>query len=203
MKNQKATIKCVIFDVGGVLMSESIDPVFDALNSKLGKAVFARRGNLHSQLLTGKLNPNDYYKDIAKKTGKTPEYVESLYFSTYTKIIKINKKTIVLAKNAKRNGYKIGVLSNVTTPVKKLQKKLGLFDIFSSLILSCDVSLMKPQKQIYQLTIKKTGLKPEEIVYTDDRKELLLPAKKLGMKTIHFRNANQLKRDLKRLGVEI
>ena len=199
----KPEIKCVIFDIGGVLLSEGIEPVFDALNSKLGKTIFVRRGKLHSNLLKGKLNPDDYYDNIAKKTGKTPEYIKSLYFSTYTKIIKLNKKTIALAKNAKRNGYKIGIISNITTPVKKVQEKWGIFDIFSPVILSCDVGLMKPQRKIYQMAIKKTGLKPGEIVYTDDRKELLDAPKKLGMKTIHFRNAAQLKRDLRKLGVKI
>ncbi len=203
MKNQKATIKCVMFDVGGVLSAESIDPVHDILNKKLGKKAFIRKSAGHHKLLKGEIKEHQFYSSIARKTDTSPEYIENLFLSTFDKIMKTNKKTLSVAKNLRKKGYKIGILSNITTNTKKVYEKRGIFGIFSPMIFSCGVGLMKPQKKIYQLAIKKTGLKPEEIVYTDDRKEFLETPKKLGMKTIHFRNANQLKRDLKKLGVKI
>lgn len=37
------------------------------------------------------------------------------------------------------------------------------------------------------------NLKPSEIIYIDDRERDIQPAKELGMKTILFKNINQLK----------
>ncbi|MBI4170305.1 MAG: HAD family phosphatase [Candidatus Aenigmarchaeota archaeon] len=203
MKKRKSKIKCLLFDYGGVLTSGSIDPVHDALNRKLGKRVFVRKASLHSQILKGWIKSRDYYMAIAEKTGKSQKYIGELFLSTYTRLIKLNKRTLSLAKNAKRNGYKIGILSNITSVVKGVNEKRGLFKEFSPVILSCDVGCMKPQKKMYRIAINKSGLRPEEIVYIDDRKELLLPAKRLGMKTLHFRNASQLRQDLKKVGVKI
>jgi len=40
-------------------------------------------------------------------------------------------------------------------------------------------------------------------MHIDDKKQNLVAPKRMGMKTIHFRNARQLKEDLKKLGVGI
>jgi len=46
-------------------------------------------------------------------------------------------------------------------------------------------------------------MKPEEAVFIDNRDWNIIPAKKLGMKTVLFRNNKQTFRELKKLGVKI
>jgi len=51
--------------------------------------------------------------------------------------------------------------------------------------------------------LKKLGHKPEEIVFIDDMKINLEVPKNFGVKTILFKNAAQLKKDLNKFGVKI
>lgn len=66
---------------------------------------------------------------------------------------------------------------------------LGYFDLIIS---SSDIGLAKPDKRIYGYLIDRLGVKPEEIIFIDNRKENLLPANSLGIKTFHFTNKDEL-----------
>jgi FMN phosphatase YigB (HAD superfamily) len=50
--------------------------------------------------------------------------------------------------------------------------------------------------------LKKLKIDPRQCIFVDDKKENLLPAKKLGMKTILFKNLNNLKEKLLIFGVK-
>jgi len=63
--------------------------------------------------------------------------------------------------------------------------------------------MKKPHKKIYVYTLKKLGAKPHECIFIDNLKRNTDSAKKLGIKTIHFRNSKQLRKDLTRLSVKI
>ena len=58
-------------------------------------------------------------------------------------------------------------------------------------------------KHVYFLDNMHFKLKPEECIFIDDLKETLKPARKLGMKTILFRNNKQLVRDLRKFNIKI
>jgi len=52
--------------------------------------------------------------------------------------------------------------------------------------------------------VKKTNLKPEEIVYIDDSEEYVLLAKKMGLNALIYSQGRikRLKKELKELGVK-
>jgi putative hydrolase of the HAD superfamily len=56
---------------------------------------------------------------------------------------------------------------------------------------------------IFRIALEVTQRPPEECVFIDDRPLNLENPKKLGMKTIHFQNAEQLRAELKNCGVEV
>ena len=60
---------------------------------------------------------------------------------------------------------------------------------------------VKPDKVIYQKTIKALDVLPENIFYTDDRLELVKSASSLGIKSFIFTNAGQLIKDLSSLNI--
>jgi len=196
-------IRCIIFDVGGVILNESIDPVHDALNKKIGKKLFDRKDALHKKLSTGRLTENEFYEKISKKSGRTKKALKEMVVSEYLKYKTLNKGVLKIARSLKIRGYKTAILSNVIPEHKKLNLKIGAYRNFSTLILSCDVKCRKPERKIFRIALDRLHAKPSECVFIDDRKEFLETPGKLGMKTIRFRNASQLRRDLKKLGVNI
>jgi len=77
-------------------------------------------------------------------------------------------------------------------------KLRSYFDAFFS---SCYLGLRKPDEGIYRRALSITQREPSECVFIDDRGLNLECAKELGMHTVHFRNANQLRESLAEYGV--
>lgn len=113
-----------------------------------------------------------------------------------------NRAVYNLAERLKRD-YKLAMVSNINIlHFEYLKNKFNIFDIFPDIITSCAVGSRKPRPLIYQRTIATLGVSPGEAFYTDDRPELVESAKELGIKGFVFKDVEQLKRDLKSLGVK-
>ena len=76
-----------------------------------------------------------------------------------------------------------------------------LRDYFESFFSSCYLGLRKPDPEIYRRVLQITQQKPETCVMIDDRDLNLECARELGMRTIQFQNAAQLREELTRMGV--
>jgi epoxide hydrolase-like predicted phosphatase len=198
MKNE---IKCVFFDIGGVLLAESIDSVHDELNRKIGKKIFTRKSIHHNKFLTGKISEKDYYRILSDKCGMNPRTLKNVALMEYRKTMKDNKAMINLANTLRKNGYRTGIISNVTHEHKRIKRHI--IRNFRPAVLSCDIGLRKPHKKFFYHALREAGAKPTECVYIEDRKEFVEAARSVGMKAIHFRNTAQCKKELRKLGVKI
>jgi len=97
----------------------------------------------------------------------------------------------------------IGTLTNIILFNHKLRLKKKSYKQFKIRLISCKEGLRKPDIRFYRLMIKRAKVSPETIVFIDDEEKMLIPAKKLGINTILFKNNKQLIKDLKKLEVEI
>lgn len=95
--------------------------------------------------------------------------------------------------------YKIGMLSNVTRASLEQKIPQDLRDLFDVMVLSGEVGLLKPDPAIFRLAIDRLGLKPGEIVFTDDHEEYLTGAKEVGMHAILFKDLDDFKRHFAKL----
>ena len=64
------------------------------------------------------------------------------------------------------------------------------------MVISSEVHLLMPDVRIYQCLMGKYGLKAEECVFIDDRKENVEAARSIKMQGIVFVDALQLRCDL-------
>ncbi len=62
----------------------------------------------------------------------------------------------------------------------------GLRDIFEAFFSSCWLGSTKPSHEPYQLALGISQARPDCAVFIDDREPNLVPARALGMRTIHF-----------------
>ena len=81
-------------------------------------------------------------------------------------------------------------------------RTFGLLPLFTAFFSSCWVGAVKPARRIYESARDLSQAEPARSVFIDDRPQNLTPAAALGMKTILFKDAAQLRRDLAALGVE-
>lgn len=193
-------IKAFIFDVGGVLHTRELKFVHKDIMSTLDlteeefKQAWCK---LIPLLIKGKISEKDFWWKFSKLTNTThllPK--ESLLVREFARRYKINQKVIDIVKNLKHQGYKLAVLSNTCKPHVECNRKHGIYDEFSLLVLSNEVGILKPDPRIYEFTLEKLGVKPEETIYIDDIEEYVVAAERLGMKGMVFKNPSQLKEEL-------
>jgi len=64
------------------------------------------------------------------------------------------------------------------------------------------VGVLKPALRIYEVSLAMSQAEPEGSVFIDDRERNLEPARTLGMQTIRYTDALQLRQELASLGVQ-
>jgi putative hydrolase of the HAD superfamily len=79
--------------------------------------------------------------------------------------------------------------------------KFGLRQYFDVTFSSCYMGLRKPQPIIYRHALDILGKPAERVLFIDDRMENAAAAAAVGMKSIRFEGAGQLRRELETLGV--
>jgi len=211
---KKSKIKAVIFDIGGVLITGAllkkpkkghVHGVHEYMAKKLNVTLdqyFDAIDTLYAGSMVGKKPEKQMLKIMAKNLKTKPNKLKKLYLKSYKRHFRKNKRLFKLAFKLKKEGYKIAILSDqwqisedVLAP-KRLMKK---FDIA---IISPDVKVRKPNPKIYKLTLKKLKLLAKQTVFIDNQTWNLIPAKKIGMKTILFKNNEQTFKELEKLGVK-
>jgi len=212
----KSKVKAIIFDVCGVLALDkypdaekynrkvlgvheyvakklkiSLDQYFDSIDTDYTKS------------MAGEISEEKVVKEIATNLKITPKKLRKLYLGAYKSHFKQNKKLFEELSKLEKQGYVLAVLSDQWHLSEDPLMPHKLYKRFGVLIVSCDVGLRKPNPKIYKFALKKLKLKPSQTVFVDNQEWNLKPAKKLGMKTILFKNNKQLFKDLNKIGVSL
>jgi putative hydrolase of the HAD superfamily len=193
--------------MGGVILSSNIEFILTELAKEFKIPVedlLEYRRENKEKLWDGSLSVRDFAFYIKTKYSleKSIDRILALWEKTYLKVNLPNEETVLLAKQLKKN-YTVGLISNLWDLHVKINRKRGIFDDFDPCILSTEVCMHKPQKEIFELAIKRAGVNGNECVFIDDRSEYFAVAESLEMKTIEFKGVEQLKKDLKKLGVRV
>ena len=85
------------------------------------------------------------------------------------------------------------------SPEKFLQDVFNIYHLFDLIVSSYNIKIKKPDPKIYEYTLEKLGLKPEETVFIDDLEENTIAATALGIQSIIFKNSEQCKEDLEKI----
>lgn len=200
-------IKAVIFDLCGVCFMDF------GIGGKVSGKKYARLLPISSEEFKkiwktawssyklGKITESEFWKIFIKKFNTKAE-IEDLKRIT-REGIKLKLDVIKIVKKLKEN-YTIAMITNNSIEwVDYINRKYGLNKIFDLIVNSADVCMAKPDPEIYEFTLKKLNLKPEECIFIDDLERNIRSAKDLGMKTILFESAKKLKSELSKFGVKI
>lgn len=82
-------------------------------------------------------------------------------------------------------------------------EQFGLRHYFPVFFSSCFLGLRKPDEAIYRTALQVTQRQPAECIFIDDREVNLECPRELGLRTIHFQDAMQLRRELGENGVDL
>ena len=107
-----------------------------------------------------------------------------------------------LAKRLKEAGYRLLLLSNASVAQHTYWPRFSVSRLLEGKLISCDVRVVKPNPQIYQLFTDKFLLKPEECLFIDDAPANVAAAIGCGWQGIVFHgDVKELEVKMQKLGI--
>lgn len=105
--------------------------------------------------------------------------------------------------NLKQNDYEMHAFTNYPIWYTMIEEKLKLSKYLSWTFCSCKIGKRKPALDSFLEVAHRLDVDPASCIFVDDRIGNIVAAKDAGMIGLHFENADTLKHDLFRLGVEL
>lgn len=98
--------------------------------------------------------------------------------------------TVELIRELKTRGYKIYVLSNMSKEYIEYLRTLPVFELFDYQVVSCEVHIGKPNREIYEYLLSHCNLDASETIFIDDRNDNVEAAAEVGIVPFHFDRRN-------------
>ncbi len=200
---KKTIIKVVIFDMGGVTIKWTEDAVYKHI-SKITcldeKKIKKIADHYMKQFDKGEVTESEFWRLIADKLGYKKGLKGNWLANYGAKAIR-NEAVYNTIKKIRESGYRVATISNVIRPHYEYNVKHGLYDVFQEVYASCNMKMRKPEKQAYVYAVKKLHVQPKECLFVDNWAENVRAAKKCGMRSFVFKNAGQMKKELKKEGI--
>ncbi len=201
-----AKISALFWDVGGVLLTNGWDRRARenaARQFELDWEDFEDRHELVvGRFETGRLSLDRYLdrtifyrsRDFGKDEFKACMFAQSK---------PVEGSLEIVARLARSGRYLLGTLNNESRDLNLYRiEHFGLRQYFTVFMSSCFLGVKKPEDEIFRLALDLSQREPEECLFIDDRELNLECAARLGLRTLHFRNAAQLDQDLRQAGLE-
>ena len=111
--------------------------------------------------------------------------------------------TVELFNQLKQSGkYKIYALTNWSAETFPFAvARFNFLEWFDGVVVSGTEKMRKPAPEFYQVLLDRYDVKPEDALFIDDNYRNVLAAEKEGIKSIHFKSAEELAAELKELGI--
>ncbi len=200
-------IRNVIFDLGNVLISfrpkELLSRVIknaDRISEFISKVTSSKTWLKLDQGTISLLHA----RDIFLKKYPEEEMLLTYFFNNWRDLFAPIPKNIEILKKLKNSGYKTFVLSNfVKEPFEYVTSKFDFFQFFDGMVISCKENAIKPEKEIYEILLRKFELIPDECLFIDDVQSFCLGAEKLGINTIQLKSGMDLSSELQKINIII
>jgi glucose-1-phosphatase len=202
----KPQIKALLFDLGNVLLmfdarksAQAFSEALGVTQEKLWEAFFI--SDFEKAYTRGEISSQEFFKRASKHFSNnkidfdTFAHLWNDIFSEHPGI------SDLLAQLKKK--YPLYLISNTNElHFEHIKKKFDVLKYFSKCYPSHEVGHRKPDPRMFEHVLKDIKFKPEETVFVDDIMDFVEGAKKVGIHGIQFKSVEQLRQDLKGLGIE-
>ena len=203
-----ATITTILWDVGGVLLTNGWD-------HKERATVLAHFGVDRDAFEQRHPDANDAWE---KGLITVEEYLQKTVFfeprtftvNDFVEAMKAESQVLedsalgILGELAASDSIALGMLNNEARELNDYRIQTfqlrGLFDQFLS---SCYVGLRKPDARMFHLALDVLQRDPHEIAFVDDREGNVEAANAAGMRGVHYQGAQGLKKQFEALGIKL
>jgi 2-haloacid dehalogenase len=111
-------------------------------------------------------------------------------------------ESVAIFRQIKSTGLPIYALTNWSAETfHPTQKKFGFLHEFDGIVFSGKEKVAKPDPRLFHILLERYKIEASTALYIDDNADNIITAKQLGLHTIHFQNAPQLRQALQELKV--
>ena len=201
-------IRNIVFDMGNVMIYFSKGLFLDRAGLEgedrtlLGRVVF-------DSLEWARLDRGSLREDEAERLmcARLPErlhgYVHDFVYDWDKPLMPV-RDMAPLVRELKEKGYGIYLLSNAASRQHDYWPEIPGSECFDGTLISADELLVKPEREIYELFLKRFSLEADECVFIDDNTMNAEGAYRCGMHPIVFHDdVGELRARLREKGVPV
>jgi len=194
-------VKGFLFDLGNVLIDfdHRIAAEKISFSSQFGKDDIFNlffESELTEAFEEGKISPEDFFLAIKNQLSLTVDY--SQFVKIWNEIFFVsekNKKCLDLVVAIKKK-FPVVMISNINIlHYKHIEDQFKIFSYFDRVILSYEEKSRKPKREIYSVAESFLNADPQEIIYADDRVDLVESARHIGYNAFVFKDADGFKNE--------
>ncbi|HGJ6630784.1 TPA: HAD family hydrolase [Streptococcus pneumoniae] len=195
----------IIFDLGNVLIEWNKEKILskicknDLEYNLFNKFVF--QSNLWIDLDNGKISLEFLENQLSDEMGhQYQDQIHELVWNWFN-YVDLYDEVYELIKQLKKKNFQIYVLSNTSSIFHILLDSVlsKVSSVLDGYVISCEVKMMKPQKEIYLSLVNKYQLDIKDCIFLDDLEENVEAARTLGIKAFQIKERKEISNILKDL----
>lgn len=206
-------IKLFVFDLGGVILPFEHTQIARKLQKRSrlrgkisAQEIFSILFDVEEGLVNpyeeGRITSLEFFSELKERFSLELEFDE--FKEIWNPIFTKDDKVIEIISGLKSLGYTLYLLSNTNElHFSYIEETYKISSLFDRLILSFEVGAKKPKRKIFDSIFEGNSFLPKETFYVDDVPFYVEMALSYGMKGHVFTGAENLKREIKELGVSI
>jgi epoxide hydrolase-like predicted phosphatase len=191
------TIRAVIFDIGGVILTE----VEESLEMKWKARLGLGQGELLQRLIAsgimddanaGRISEQELWSRIGAIYGLDDEQLGEFRDDSWS-LCELNTGLVAFLRSL-RPRYKTATLSNDWPGAREENNRWFKLDEVLQvdvMLYSAEEGLQKPEADFYRLVCERLGVQPYEAVFVDNLEQCVEGARAIGMQAILFQNTAQ------------
>jgi HAD superfamily hydrolase (TIGR01509 family) len=205
MRKAALELKCLLFDLGGVLIKwEGIEPLVALTGGRLNRDQ-ARLFWLNSKwvrvLERGRCTPEEFAEGalLELEIDLTPaDFLDA--FRSWDRGPFPGSADLL---RALRPRFTLACLTNNNELHWRRRPLQELVSFFHRCYASFEIGLMKPDREAYEYVVSDLSLPPRSILFFDDNPECVLAAREVGLHACVVKGPTQVRQELARLGIDL
>ena len=195
-------IKAVLFDFGGVLAEEGFKQGLRAIATERGldpEDFYEIAGELVYQIgyVMGSSDERAYWNAVREKTGARGEDKE--FREEILKRFKLRPDMMEVVEKIRSSGLIVAILSDQTNWLDELDQRTPFHHHFDYVFNSFHLKKTKRDPSIFRDICAVLDVRPGEGLFVDDNLQNIERATSQGLRTIHFKDVGEFKKETEKL----
>lgn len=203
MPSKTKSIRTILFDFGGVLADDGFFETLQTLEQQQHLEVNLPEEGIRavydSGFVLGNGSESDFWALLRERSGLRGEDRE--LSRRVLDGFRLRPGMLAVVRALRQRGVLVGLLSDQTEWLDRLDAKYGFYREFDRLYISYRMGKGKRDPSLYDDIARDLGFEPQQILFIDDNPGNIQRAASRGWQTILFRDEQTLRSELLELGL--